>query len=137
MAESAVHLDLIEGILRSVAGCLAGELVVFTDRPGEQRERRSPRINGFIPDVYAAELRGPSKLIGEAKAYKDFFSPHTTSQLRAFFDFLRLQRAGVLMLAVPLALLPAAKCLLLRIASEEPAENVRLICCSASLLVDV
>lgn len=137
MAESAVHINLIEDVLRSLATCLAGELVVFTDRPGELRDRRSPRINGFIPDVYAAELRGPSKLIGEAKAYKDFFSPHTTSQLKAFLGFLRLQKAGVLMLAVPLALLPAAKCLLQRIASEEPADNVRLICCSASVLVDV
>lgn len=136
MAESAVHIDLIEGILQNVTSCLAGDLVVFTDRPGERRDRRSPRINGFIPDVYVAELRGHSKFIGEAKAYKDFFSPHTTSQLRAFLDFLSLQKAGVLMLAVPLGLLPAAKCLLWRIAAEAPSGNVRLMCCSASVLVE-
>jgi hypothetical protein len=111
-------------------------MVIFTDRPGESRDRKSPRINGFVPDVYAAELRGETRIIGEAKAFNDFFSPHTAVQLAAFIDFLRFQPAGAIVLAVPFALLPAAKCLLRRLAAEASSPHLRMACCSTSLFVD-
>jgi len=112
------------------------ELVIFTDRPGEARDKKSYRINGFVPDVYAAELRGNTRIIGEAKAFNDFFSPHTASQVAAFLDFLRFQPKAALILGVPYALLPAARSLLRRLAIVVAAERVRIACCCGPLLVD-
>jgi hypothetical protein len=136
LAESATHIDLINSILLHAGLFAKSEILIFTDRPGESGDRKSYRINGFVPDVYAAELRGPAKIIGEAKTAKDFFSPHTALQLVAFMDFLRFQPSAALILAVPYALLPAGKSLLRRIAVQVAAEHIRMACCCGCVLVD-
>lgn len=136
MAEGSVHLELIESILQNVPNLIGAESLIFTDRPGESRDRKCPRINGFVPDVYAVQLRGDGKLIGEAKAAADFFQPHTLAQVRAFMDFLSFHPQATLVLAVPPRLLPAAKCLLRRAASERLDNIPRLLCCSPSFLID-
>jgi len=127
-------MALVESIIGHLGALGCSELVVFTDRPGENREKKPPRIGGFVPDVFAAEYKGNAKVIGEAKSFADFYSPHTTSQISAFAEYLSYQSRGVLILAVPASLIAAARNLLTTVKASFSGQSIEVACSSGSVL---
>lgn len=62
---------------------------------------KPPRIDGFVPDVYAQDAPVTFAVIGEAKTAADLETDHTKRQLIAYLRHLELQPLGVLVLSVP------------------------------------
>lgn len=103
MAESSQHLELVNLILSYLEqrwGNLKGFIVLsdFLNRVGAEGP---PRIAGFSPDVYAADVPMTTMVIGEAKTSQDLTRPHSREQLCAYLEHLRYQAKGVLIVAVP------------------------------------
>lgn len=99
----------------------SGEYVTLTDRAGEYRSCRCPRVGGFVPDVYAVAVRDTQRrIIGEAKSEADFSTDHTYRQLIAFARHLSIFERPTLIVAVPFLVLPAAAALLNQLLSTYP-----------------
>ncbi len=128
MPEGAHHVALVDLILSTLPRVATDEdLAIFTDRAGETVDCRSPRIGGFIPDVYAVGTRSLDlRVIGEAKSSKDFFSARTEPQLRAFLQHLSIYSRGVLLVAVPFSTLPSVNALMRRLLVDG-CRNVEVI----------
>ena len=103
MPESRDHLELVESIVAYVkkAWTTCEALAILTDLPALPAAARPPRIAGFIPDVYAADVPTTEVIIGEAKTVRDLDTEHARLQLRAFAAFLDQQARGTLIVAVP------------------------------------
>src|SRR2546429_189545 len=105
MPESQVHADLVSLLLQCLSerhGRNLG-LCVYCDTTAAQREDKPRPINGFVPDILALTVPASFTIIGEAKRHRDLDTPHSRSQLRAFFRHLRYSPDPLLMLAVPVA----------------------------------
>jgi hypothetical protein len=112
--ESATHLSLVQDIVDYIENrfsVLAG-LIVLTDLPTSERADKPPRVGGYAPDVYAAEVPRTTVLIGEAKTADDLTTSHSRDQIAAFLKFLSYQQRGILVLAVPWQCVPAARIVL-------------------------
>lgn len=127
MAEGPIHVALVDIILSMLRAPTNVEHAIFTDCAGEQRDRRSPLVGGYIPDVYAVAVRDSQRrVIGEAKVGKDFESPRTEPQLRAFLSYLGTFERPTLIFAVPFPALAAAASMATRTAKSAP-EHIRII----------
>lgn len=103
MAESLHHIRLVEQILAHIEREYRPYhgLAVFHDLPKLLGAEKPPRIEGFVPDVYALDAPVSVTILGEAKTEDDLETDHSRRQIRAFLSFLAQQEAGVLILAVP------------------------------------
>lgn len=129
MGESEHHahlVSIITGWVRSGYSTHEG-LSILIDSRMVAPERRPGRIGGFTPDVVVRTVPSSFVIIGEAKSYTDFFTPHTGHQIGAFIEYLHLQSEPVLVLAIPLSLLGAARSLVTRLKRERSAGNVRVV----------
>src|SRR5262249_23124041 len=88
---------------------------------------KPPRLEGFVPDVYAVDTPPSIAIIGEAKTVLDLHTEHSRRQLAAFLRFLRQQEHGVLVLGVPWQGRATAHNLLARLCRENGAENVGVV----------
>ena len=80
--------------------------------------------------MYAvAALDTQTRVIGEAKVGKDFESPRTEPQMRAFLSFLATFERPTLIFAVPFSALAAAATVAARAAKTVP-EHVRILAVS-------
>lgn len=102
MPESFAHRMLADRIVEYVSKRFAhvGALVLLADKPG-RRDEPPPRIGGFVPDVYAADVPTTFTVLGEAKTGKDLFTPRSSRQIAAFLRFLAISPHGVFVLSVP------------------------------------
>lgn len=61
-----------------------------------------PRINGCLPDLYAADVPETFCIIGEAKTTKDLMSDRSQRQISIFLDYLTIKPGNnIFILAVP------------------------------------
>ena len=127
MSESPQHTQLVRDIIEWVQvqyGPHHAGLYVLNDLPGTTAERRPWRIDGFVPDVYAATTPATFTILGEAKCPADFSSPRTRQQFQAFLSFLRGEVEPWFVVATPWEIRPAAKRLVRRLQQQTQAENV-------------
>ena len=75
------------------------KMVVIADLDNPIGEERPPNINGYIPDVYARNIKNDITIIGEAKTQNDISNEHTKNQIRSYLDYLCLARQGILVIA--------------------------------------
>jgi hypothetical protein len=100
MSDSAQHLALVDSILLLVRRDFPlTRFVVLSDLPGSID--KPPRINGFVPDVFAEDAPRTAVVIGEAKTIQDLQTSHSRLQIAAFLRYLAAQQNGVFVLAVP------------------------------------
>ncbi len=125
MSEGHDHVALVELLMRTMIQ--DDFIAVFTDRAGEQRERRCPKLGGFIPDLYAMGVKDMERReVGEAKSAGDLASPRTVPQLRAFLDHLAIFARPRLLLAVPFAAVPTASRMLERLLNQSH-KNINVV----------
>ena len=128
MAESLVHLRLVGRILSYVRDeYQAYQLAIFHDLPDLLGAEKPPRIEGFVPDLYAIDAPLSITILGEAKTAEDLETDHSRKQLKAFLTFLRLQPIGILVIAVPWQAQARARNLVARLQQELQCTEVRTI----------
>lgn len=104
MPESATHAGLVRSIVRfaeSEFGSL-DNVAIREDAICPMRGEKPPRIGGYTPDVYAADVPTTRTLVGEAKTQADLETQHSERQIAAFLEFLARTPGGIFVLAVPL-----------------------------------
>jgi hypothetical protein len=101
--ESRDHLELVQTIVSYVTSAwkTCAAMAILTDLPARPAASRPPRIAGYVPDVYAADVPTTQVIIGEAKTLDDLETEHARRQLWAFLEFLEQQKCGTLIVAVP------------------------------------
>jgi len=126
MSDSPQHLALVNSILSLVRKDFPPtKFVVLSDLPGSVD--KPPRINGFVPDVFAEDAPHTAVVIGEAKTVQDLQTPHSRLQIAAFLRFLAAQQNGVFVLAVPWpAIATARKIVELELNELEP-QHIRVV----------
>lgn len=129
MAESDKHLALVDVIIGHVETRYSNltSLLVLNDKPGTPRAGKPPRLGGFVPDVYAADVPTTTVIVGEAKTARDLENDHTDRQLRAFIEHLKYTAHGSLLLAVPWRALAAARSLVTVARRTAAAHNVYVV----------
>lgn len=101
MAESDLHVQLVERITRSLAEECPGEYLLFVDGRNHPGVRLPPMIDAVRPDVFGRHSITRKAVIGEAKTLCDIATPHTELQLTTYFRFLAAEGGGTVQLAVP------------------------------------
>src|SRR5687767_12395891 len=103
MAESLDHLGLVQLLLGYVERVYRPSypVIVLHDMPGAIGGEKPPRINGFLPDIYAVDAPSSIVILGEAKTVSDLETDHSKRQISAFLTYVSQQHRGVLLLAVP------------------------------------
>ncbi|RUV24883.1 MULTISPECIES: hypothetical protein [unclassified Mesorhizobium] len=103
MPESITHASLVQNLIAYVEhelGNLA-DIAVREDALRPIRGERPPRIEGFVPDVYATDVPTTTTFIGEAKTRRDLETEHSRKQISAFLSYLSKTPSGVFVLSVP------------------------------------
>jgi len=101
--ESSQHLRLVDALVSyiEVRYKPLKSMIILCDLPSTVGGDRPPRVGGFAPDVYATDAPTTVTVIGEAKTAEDLVTVHSRQQIEAFLDYLRYQKSGVFVLAVP------------------------------------
>lgn len=117
MAESAVHANLVTALIAYADAELGGlaNICVRDDAVRPLRGERPPRVNGYVPDLYATDVPTTATLIGEAKTKADLETDHTRKQIHAFLSYLAQTPNGIFVLSVPLPAAMTARRLLLEL----------------------
>ncbi|RUW94395.1 hypothetical protein [Mesorhizobium sp. M7A.F.Ca.US.010.02.1.1] len=103
MPESATHASLVQAVIAYVErefGDLA-DIAVREDAVRPLRGERPPRVEGYVPDVYATDVPTTTTIIGEAKTKRDLETEHSRRQISAFLSYLSNTPRGVFVLSVP------------------------------------
>jgi hypothetical protein len=126
MSDSAQHLALVNSILALVRRDFSPrKFVVLSDLPGSLD--KPPRINGFVPDVFAEDAPRTAVVVGEAKTIQDLQTAHSRLQIAAFLRFLAAQQNGIFVLAVPWPAIATARQIVeLELKQLEP-QNVKVV----------
>lgn len=100
--ESRAHAMLVERLIAHVRKTHAPErgLLLYADHWSVGRNA-PPRINGFMPDVFASDLPTTFEVIGEAKTMDDLRTARSQRQLVGFLDHLALRPNSHFYLFVP------------------------------------
>ncbi|XUY30433.1 hypothetical protein RMR21_025795 (plasmid) [Agrobacterium sp. rho-8.1] len=117
MGETAIHARLVDALLVYAEIELGQQtnLCLRNDAVRPVRGERPPRINGYVPDLYATDVPTTATLIGEAKTKTDLETDHTRVQIHAFLDYLSQTPNGIFVLSVPLSAAATARRLLLQL----------------------
>ncbi|ESY22452.1 MULTISPECIES: hypothetical protein [unclassified Mesorhizobium] len=117
MAESAVHARLVKALIAYADMALGGlaNVSVRDDAVRPLRGERPPRVNGYVPDLYAIDVPTTATLIGEAKTKADLENEHSRRQINAFLAYLARTPNGIFVLSVPLPASMAARRLLVEL----------------------
>ncbi|MBY2941838.1 hypothetical protein HFN97_20575 [Rhizobium laguerreae] len=129
MAESASHAGLVTALVAFAAAEFGGlsNICVRHDAVRPLRGERPPRINGYVPDLYAVDVPTTAVLVGEAKTRADLETAHTRIQLDAFLCFLAQTPNGVFVLSVPLTAGATARSMLLSSSRPYSAAQTRMV----------
>jgi len=129
MGESEGHMRLVRELVLWVArdyfGGETGQLLV--DTPGTNSFSKPPRLNGFVPDLYARDGKDKQLIIGEAKTARDLENNHTRDQLSAFLTGCMQCDDALLVLAVPWHVERLARNLLMKIQRDVEAQTVSVV----------
>lgn len=120
--ESSRHTRLVERLIAVVTSrhpvpngmlLLADHYTFGADRP--------PRIEGFMPDVFASDVPETFRILGEAKTPADLESERSLRQIAVFLDHLALRQSATFYLAVPWHLVPRARGIIRSLRRDEHA----------------
>lgn len=114
MGETAVHARLVDALIvyAEIELGQRSNLCLRNDAVRPVRGERPPRINGYVPDLYATDVPTTATLIGEAKTKADLETDHTRVQIQAFLGYLSQTPNGIFVLSVPLSAAATARRLL-------------------------
>ena len=104
MPESAAHASLVQAVILYAErefGSLA-DIAIREDAVRPVRGERPPKIEGYVPDVFATDVPTTKTLIGEAKTQQDIETEHSRRQIVAFLNYLSETPRGIFVLSVPL-----------------------------------
>ncbi len=129
MGESGTHAELVTALIAYADAEFGGlaNVSVRHDAVRPLRGERPPRVNGYVPDVYATDVPTTATLIGEAKTRVDLETDHTRKQIQAFLFYLSQTPNGIFALSVPLAAAMTARRLLLEMKASFPATQTRTV----------
>ena len=129
MGETAVHAGLVEALVAYAATELGGlvNLSIRNDAVRPLRGERPPRINGYVPDLFATDVPTTATLIGEAKTRADLESGHTHDQIHAFLDYLSQTPNGIFVLSVPLSAAATGRRLIAQLKTPFNTADTRII----------
>lgn len=129
MGETAIHAGLVEALVAYAETEFGGlaNLSLRNDAVHPVRGERPPRINGYIPDLFATDVPTTSTLIGEAKTKADLETNHTRVQVHAFLDYLSQTPNGIFVLSVPLNAAATARRLLSQLKEPFPEGQTRAV----------
>ena len=119
MVESTLHKTLVIIIESWVKINSPEEMIVYIDSEKSSSGNIPPRIDVFIPDVFAKGRNSERLIIGEAKSsQRDLESEHSEKQLIAYLRHCKNKLNSVVILAVPFNIYNCAKSLLEAIKTE-------------------
>lgn len=97
-----MHRRLVQQLVSAARNRLGDNSLIFVDGEDDYSAGCPPRLDASRPDLYARAF-GERRhvIIGEAKTESDIDSPHTASQLSAYFIHLRDEAPGELLVPVP------------------------------------
>jgi hypothetical protein len=99
MGETRTHTHLVELLAEWLTNGDYGRMLI--DSPDRPPQRKPPKINGFIPDIYVSNTPEYSLIIGEAKTVNDIDSRHTIEQISSYLQSCGQYERSLLVLAVP------------------------------------
>lgn len=129
MGETAVHAGLVNALIvyAEIELGQRSNLCLRNDAVRPVRGERPPRINGYVPDLYATDVPTTTTLIGEAKTKADLETDHTRVQIQAFLDYLSQTPNGIFVLSVPLSAAATARRLLLQLKAPFTEAQTRTV----------
>jgi hypothetical protein len=129
MGETALHAGLVEALIAYAETEFGGlaNLALRDDAVRPIRGERPPRINGYVPDLFATDVPTTATLIGEAKTKADLETDHTRTQIHAFLAYLSQTPNGIFVLSVPLSATATARRLLSQLKEPFPEGQTRTI----------
>lgn len=128
MSESETHSRLVAATLRAIQGAAAGApMDIWADHSATGEHLTPFEVGLHQADVIAIRKDSGFTYIGEAKTKRDVDTPHTHSQLQAYYEFLLTQRGGLLWVSVPLGIGGTALRVAKTIRREAKCERVGLI----------
>lgn len=127
MAESTIHIDLVERLLEWTRDnhSYTPDAIFFVDLPSIPGSDKPPVIGGYNPDLYCKQNRGEYVVIGEAKSAGDIETRHSRDQLMAYLSHLKQYSNGVLVIAVPWHAVGQARSLIRMLQRITDTRNVR------------
>lgn len=128
MPESATHAKLVAALVAFVEQELGAvtNVALREDAVRPLRGERPPKINGYVPDLYATDVPTTKTLIGEAKTKADLERNHTRDQISAFLAYLSQTPRGIFALSVPLLAGATARRLLAELSAPFPHAETRM-----------
>ena len=103
MSESSNHIDLVKLLAKWITELLPPEdhSHMLIDIPENPRQKKPPKLYGFVPDIFVLNTSRYAFVIGEAKTATDVDNNHTTEQLTAFLRKCSENNNSLLVMAVP------------------------------------
>ncbi len=129
MPESRLHSRLIMAIRLWVEHTYVHrtDIFLYVDETLSVSRQKPPRLNGFVPDVYATSLANDLTIVGEAKTGLDLETRRSREQLFAFLRHLSCSPCPLLALAIEWQYRATAKSLLQLLKRRAQAEPVTVI----------
>ncbi len=126
MTESILHKMLVEKIKQWILGVSKEEMLIFCDLENKSLGNdMPPKVESYIPDVYAIGKISNNVIIGEAKTSQwDLESEHSEWQIKAFLKHCSEKKNSMVVLAVHPELINCAKSLL---SSSKRKNNLQLV----------
>lgn len=126
MVESTLHKTLVTIIERWMKTNSLEEMIVYVDSEKSFSGNMPPRIDTFIPDVFAKGRNSERMIIGEAKSsQRDLESEHSEKQLIAYLRHCKNKLNSVVVLAVPFDIYNCAKSLLEAIKKQNQLISIK------------
>lgn len=129
MGESRSHMRLVGALIQWIAdNYLSGDLgSILSDSPDSSASAKPPKINNFVPDVYAMVGNEKQLIIGEAKTARDLENRHTCDQLTAFLLQCTQTEDSLFVFAVPWYMTRLARNIVHKIQNKVNANNVVVV----------
>ena len=126
MGASRVHEVLVMRLVEEIRGNYGVDmdLALYSECSLMDQFPVPPIIDKYRPDVYAKEVGGERLIIGEAKTPKDLETERSLEQITSFVKHLANAGNGILILAVPWYMTPAANNILRSIKNKFNVDNV-------------
>lgn len=127
MVESILHKFFVKTIKEWILSFCSEEMIILCDSENSFFSKNSPpKIDSYIPDVFAFGRISKKTIIGEAKTSQiDLESEHTERQIIAFLKYCLKKKDSIFVLVVPLYLVNCSKSLLSSLKVKNGCEAVK------------
>jgi len=125
LVESHLHKSLVKIIERWIRSYSSEEMTVYVDSE-DSLGNIPPKIDIFIPDIFAKEIYNKYVIIGEAKSsQRDLESDHSEKQIVAYLKYCKNKPNSIVVLAVPFNILNCARSLVKAIKRQNQLNLVK------------